>query len=109
MDSIGDERFAAVVAGFAGRPGVTLPDPASRAFGASALKVDGSIFAMLQRGRLVVKLPRGRVQTLLADGTGLPFDSGKGRPMKEWVAVPEGDVAAWRALAEEALRFVGRR
>ena len=109
MDSSADERFAAVVDGFAGRPGVTPPDPTSRAFGASALKVNGSIFAMLQRGRLVVKLPRGRVQSLLADGTAVPFDAGKGRPMREWVAVPDGDAAAWRALAEEALRFVGRR
>jgi len=29
--------------------------------------------------------------------------------MREWVGVPEGDEAAWRALAEEALRFVRGR
>ncbi len=103
-------RFAALVDRLADRPGVTPPDPAGRrAFGASALKVDGSIFAMLQDGRLVVKLPARRVAALIADGDGAAFDAGKGRPMKEWVAVVDGDGDRWQALAEEALGFVGGR
>jgi hypothetical protein len=104
-----DDRFAALVADFADRPGVTSPARGERGFGASALKVDGSIFAMLQGGRLVVKLPAPRVRELIADGEGVPFETGKGRPMKEWVAIPDGDGARWDALAEEALRFVSGR
>jgi hypothetical protein len=102
-----DERFAALVADLAGRPGVTPPEPGARRFGASALKVDGSIFAMLRGGRLVVKLPASRVRALIADGEGVPFDAARGRPMKEWVAVPDG--SRWHELAEEALRFVSDR
>jgi hypothetical protein len=106
--SDGDARFAALVEHFLGRPGVTPPQPGARRFGSDALKVDGSIFAMLQGGRLVVKLPRERVAALLDDGTGVPFDAGKGRPMKEWVKIVDADDATWRTLAEEALAFVRR-
>jgi TfoX-like protein len=109
MTTGGEARFAALVEHFADRPRVTPPDAEGRrAFGSCALKVEGSIFAMLQDGRLVVKLPRERVSALVATGTGEPFGAGKGRPMKEWVAVPDADDALWRTLAEEALTFVGR-
>jgi hypothetical protein len=101
-----DVRFAALADEFAGRPGVTPPEPRGRRFGASALKVDGSIFAMVQHGRLVVKLPAARVAELIADGAGEPFGAGKGRPMREWVAIR--DDTRWRELAEEALAFVSR-
>jgi len=103
-----ESRFAALVAHFAQRRGVAPPQPGRRRFGSSALTVDGSIFAMLQEGRLVVKLPRERVAALIADGTGQPFTAGKGSPMKEWVAVPDGDDATWQQLAEEALAFLQR-
>lgn len=33
----------------------------SRMFGASGLKVGGKVFALLVKGRLVVKLPRERI------------------------------------------------
>ena len=83
-------RFAALAEEFAGRPGVDMPE-ARRGFGSDALKVNGSIFAMVTGGRLIVKLPRDRVAELIAAGTGAPFDSGKGRPMKEWLAVATDD------------------
>jgi hypothetical protein len=53
-------------------------------------------------------LPRDRVVELVATGAGRPFDAGKGRPMKEWVALGDADDATWLSLAEEALAFVGR-
>lgn len=102
------ERFALVVDVLGGEPGVTRPDPSSRRFGSSALKVDGSIFAMLVRGHLVVKLPRERVSQLIQDGRGSSFDAGKGRPMKEWLTVEVLDTDTWLTLAREALGFVGR-
>jgi hypothetical protein len=62
---------------------------------------------MLSGGRLVVKLPRNRVASLIAAGAGLPFDAGKGRPMKEWLAVAGDDEETWLAMAREAMSFVG--
>lgn len=104
------KRFAALVEEFAGRPGVSLPgESPQRGFGSDALKVNGSIFAMLSGGRLVVKLPRERVDALIGSSTGGPFDAGKGRPMKEWLTVVTDDEETWLALAREALDFVGSR
>ncbi|MDP8936289.1 MAG: TfoX/Sxy family protein [Actinomycetota bacterium] len=101
-----EERFAALVQEFGAYPDVEPPGGSNRRrFGSDALKVNGSIFAMVTGGRLVVKLPRDRVEALIANGTGSPFDSGKGRPMKEWVTVADDD-EAWRALTGEALAFV---
>jgi len=103
-----EDRFAAVCDQLADRPGVARPDPGRRGLGASALTVNGSIFAMLvPGGNLVVKLPRARVEELIATGVGDPFDAGKGRAMKEWLTVAGTDPAAWRELAEQALEFVG--
>jgi len=105
-----EERFATVVDMFAGRPGVTIPgEDGRRGYGSSALKVHGSIFAMLTRGHLVVKLPRHRVEALIEAGTGGPFDAGKGRPMKEWLTLTEDDTEAWLTLAGEAHDFVRSR
>ncbi len=103
-----EERFAAVVRALADRPGVEVPEPGGRRFGSDALKVNGSIFAMVTGGSLVVKLPRHRVEALITEGTGAPFGAGKGRPMKEWVRVATDDHATWLSLAREALDFVGR-
>jgi hypothetical protein len=52
-----------------------------------------------------VKLPRVRVEELLASGEGEPFEPMEGRAMKEWVLVAAPE-QAWPALAEEARRFV---
>jgi hypothetical protein len=104
-----DPRFAAVVVAFADDPRVEPPvtgAAAGKAFGARGLKVDGKIFAMPSRGRLVVKLPRARVEELVASGTGRSYVLGA-RTMKEWVAFPDGSPASWRALAREARKFVG--
>ncbi len=88
--------------------GVTLPGESGRSgFGRGALKVNGSIFAMMPRGQLVVKLPAARVTELCADGTGTPFDANKGKPMKEWLVVEKTNLRAWKKLAHEACAFVG--
>jgi hypothetical protein len=104
----GEERFAELVSALSGQPGVSPPDASGgRRFGSTALKVGGSIFAMLTRGDVVVKLPAERVTALVADGTCAPFDSGKGRPMREWAVVV--DPAADEGLARAALAFVRSR
>ena len=102
-----EERFAALVQTFVSEPDVEGPgESGRRRFGSDALKVDGSIFAMVTGGRLVVKLPRDRVEALVGNGIGAPFDSGKGRPMKEWLTVVDDDDETWLTLAREALTFV---
>jgi len=103
-----EEGFERVVEALAGEPGVTPPGAwGGRGFGAEALKVHGSIFAMLAYGQLVVKLPAARVRALLGDGTGQPFHAGKRAPMRQWVAVGVDRLGQWEELAAEALRFVG--
>lgn len=69
------------------------------------LKVGGKIFAMFTRDRFVVKLPRTRVDELIAQSAGTRFDPGHGRLMKEWVVV-NLPTRSWLALAEEAYTFV---
>ncbi|RTL62052.1 MAG: hypothetical protein EKK42_33230 [Pseudonocardiaceae bacterium] len=100
-----EELFETLVDEFVARPGVTPPGSTGR-FGSHALKVDGSIFAMVVRGALVLKLPRDRVTELITAGEGGPFDANKGTPMREWVSVRDTDLDNWRTLADEAYRFV---
>jgi len=92
---------------YAGLSGVTVPEGGS-GFGSNAIKINKSIFAMLVNDRLVVKLPAARVTELISSGDGVPFDAGKGKPMKEWVGLT-GDDDACRELVNEAVVFVGRR
>jgi hypothetical protein len=104
------ERFAVLVEVLATRPGVGPPGASGRrGFGSAALTVDGSIFAMVVGGGLVLKLPRHRVEGLVAAGTGLPFTAANGTPMREWVALDHGTPESDLALAEEAMEFVRSR
>ena len=99
------DGFGRLAVAFAERDGVELGG--GRGFGANTLRVDGRIFAMPNAAGLALKLPAPRVAELLASGDGLPFDAGKGRPMKEWVVIPWQSDVQWFALAEEALAFAG--
>jgi hypothetical protein len=102
-----EERFEVLVAELASTPGVVPPGPGT-GFGSSALKYQRSIFAMLVRDRLVVKLPKARVDELVAAGEGARFDANKGTPMKEWLSLGPESALEWPPLAREALEFVSR-
>ncbi len=108
MSATPAQRYAEVVTAFAGKRGVTYAEE-GRGFGASSLKVGGRIFAMLASGdRFVVKLPRQRVDALVADGQGERFDPRRnGKVMKEWFVV--GSENRWLPLAQEALEFVASK
>lgn len=80
----------------------------AKMFGSQGFKVRGKVFTMLVKNRLVVKLPRERVEALVASGRATLFDPSHGRLMKEWVAVAPDTARAWTALAEEAKDFVAR-
>ena len=104
-----EAAFADLVDALGRRPGVAVPDvPDGSAprFGLSALRVHDRIFAMVSRGRLVLKLPRHRVAELIGSGDGDTFDAGKGRPMKEWISLDPARQGSWLDLAAEALEFV---
>ena len=76
--------------------------------GSPGVRVDGRIFAMLVRGRLVVKLPAARCAELRDRGLAEPLAGGR-RVMKEWIEVLAEDPRKWQELAAEAYAFVGRR
>jgi hypothetical protein len=98
-----EATFADIAARLLREPDVTE----GTGFGSSpGLRVEGKIFAMLARGELVVKLPANRCAEIVAGGSAHAFESGQGRPMREWIRVPEQDGADWPALAREALAFV---
>ncbi len=107
-----EELFEQLAARFLADPAVTE----GTGFGATpGLRVGGRIFAMLGReGELIVKLPKDRVEELVASGDGARFDPrNDGRLMKEWVTIPVRHGPGWQDLANEAFGFVrsaaGRR
>ena len=96
-----DPRFAPVADAFTKDRQVTY----GRMMASMGLKVNGKIFAMMVKGKLVAKLPKDRVDELVRAGKGGHFDPGRGLLMKEWVVVAHGS-APWVDLAREAYRFV---
>lgn len=75
-------------------------------FGAVGLTVGGKIFAMLVRDRLMVKLPRPRVDALVASGAGERFSPDNNRVVNEWFSLDPDADEDWLDLAREALAFV---
>jgi hypothetical protein len=60
-----------------------------------------------REGELVVKLPKERVDELVASNTGARFDPRRdGRLLKEWVTIPARQHRDWEKLVAEALQFV---
>jgi len=104
-----EERFATIVEELLSNSGVTPPSD-GKAFGSSGLKIHNKIFAMLVRGRLVLKLPKTRVDTLIASGGGERFDPHhNGRLMKEWITLEPASEEEWLYLAKEAMEFVASK
>jgi hypothetical protein len=99
-----EERYEDLVIELVDTMGVTPPRGGS-GFGRTALRFQDKIFAMLVRGRLVVKLPAERVDALVEGGDGVRFDANKGRPMQEWFSLDPASGRGWLSLAREALDF----
>jgi hypothetical protein len=79
----------------------------TRMMGMPALKRAGKLLGGFWDDALVVRLGRDRVDALVESGRGLSFDpSGRGRPMRDWVALPP-PVDDWLALAREAEARLG--
>ncbi len=73
--------------------------------GMPSLKRNGKLFAGLWKESLAFKLPdkSAREEALALDGAALFDPGGRGRPFKEWVAVPPAHAERWGDLAEQAL------
>ncbi len=71
----------------------------------SGLRVNGKVFAMLAKGKMVVKLPQHRVDALIDSGDGERYVSG-GHPMNEWVTIEPASEEDWMTLVKEAMEFV---
>jgi hypothetical protein len=99
-----EDRYADLVDELVGIAGVT-PPRGGGGFGRTALRFQNKIFVMLVRGRLVLKLPAERVDSLITGGDGVRFDANKGTPMREWFSLDPESGRAWLPLAREALEF----
>jgi TfoX/Sxy family transcriptional regulator of competence genes len=85
--------------------GVSIPKD-RKGFGSSALWAGGKMFAFLSsKNELILKLPKERVDALVASGNGARCDLGRG-PMKEWIALNEK--SNWLDTAKESMKFVSR-
>lgn len=97
-------KFAKVIAALSKNRAVTIGG--GKGFGKGALKAKGKIFAMVtSTNQFVVKLPKDRVNALVASGTGQRFEPCPGKPMREWLVVT-GENSEWLPLANEACEFV---
>ena len=72
----------------------------------------GRYYALVSRGRLVLKLPAARAAGLVATGEAVPFEPSPGRLMREWVAFepsppPADDHSRWRDLMDDARAYAG--
>ena len=102
--SIVGTTFASIVQKMLREQGITQ----AKMFGVPGIKTDRNMFAMSVKGELIVKLPKGRVEALVASKQGKHFYHlfDKSRLMKEWVAIGKNNKHNWIKLAQEAKDFV---
>ena len=74
--------------------------------GAQGLKYKGKMFAMFWKGQLVLKLPPNRVDELISQNIGEPYDPGTGSPMKDRVLIPASMKSKWIELSQESKSYV---
>ena len=80
---------------------------AGQMFGKVCLKVDGKAFVAQHKDSLVFKLSgETHAQALALKDAQLWDPSGKGRAMKEWIALPAIHHKKFKALANAALDYV---
>jgi TfoX/Sxy family transcriptional regulator of competence genes len=78
----------------------------TKMFGSPGIKVDGKVFAMLVKGKLVVKMSKDRVNETVNRCEGNYFDPGHGKLMKQWLSINTDHEHLWPKLAREAMIYV---
>jgi hypothetical protein len=82
---------------------------AGQMFGKPCLKINGKAFLAQHQEFVVFKLTGQEHQQALAmKGARLWDPSGKGRPMKEWIAIPGDDGKLFNAFAAAAMQYVSQ-
>ena len=105
-----EAAYAKIVRALSSSAGVTTGTKSRKGFGSSALRIKDKIFAMISlKGVFVIKLPKQRVNELVASGSGRRFDPGRGRIMKEWIELDSVSQDSWLELAKEARSFVSKQ
>lgn len=80
---------------------------ASQMFGKTCLKVHGKAFLALHQERIVFKLTGEEHRKAMAQPGAVLWDpSGKGRPMKEWVALTLSAKKHFGSLAEASVEYL---
>ena len=69
-----------------------------------SLKINKKMFAMLDKGNFVLKLPKERVIVLKNEGIGIDWKAGA-KVMNEWVIISADFQDKWIALTKEAKEF----
>ena len=79
----------------------------SQMFGKPCFKINGKAFICYFENAMVFKLDGDILTEALGLTGSKSFDpSGKNRPMKSWVQVPDIHIASWKKFAEAAAKFV---
>jgi hypothetical protein len=75
--------------------------------GGRCARVAGEFLGLVdfKNSGMVVKLPRSRVDELIAQGIGQPF-APAGKVFREWIAIAKPDRRRWSKLLDEAVAFV---
>jgi hypothetical protein len=86
----------------------TTPTTSGKMFGMPCLKnSNGKAFAGYFEGTMVFKLAgASHAEALALPGAKLFDPSERGRPMKEWVVVPNEHVSKWLEFAKDAFDYV---
>jgi hypothetical protein len=96
-------EYEKLATALASQPEVTV----GQMFGKPCLKVGGKAFASLHHDKVVFKLNGEEHKSALSSKHAELWDpSGKGRPMKEWVALPAAEAKHFKAFAAAALSYV---
>ena len=103
-----DQVFDTISKAFDSDPKVSQ----SKMFGSLGLKISGKVFAFSMKGKLVLKLPKEKVDELIAAKEGKHFGHmfapNNWRSMKEWVEIASDNEKVWLKLASEAKSFVSK-
>src|SRR5215218_9555262 len=84
-------------------PGVDI----GQMFGKACIKIHGKAFLALHKDTVVFKVTGIIHKKALATPGAAQWDpSGKGRPMKEWIAIPAVERRAFKEFAKAALEYV---